>query len=172
MNDSLWASVAHALNALSPLFLAALSWLSIQVASFINTRVKNEKVRAGLQRLDDAVFTAVREVEQVLVVSLKTASDDGTLTAAERAEVKDAAIKAVRSYMGAKGWVELGSVLGLSNDELERALAARVEGAVYDLRAHPARVLSNVLRSAFGRSGAPNQSAPVAGNGATTNGAA
>jgi len=171
MNDSLWASVAHALNALSPLFLAALSWLSIQVASFINTRVKNEKVRAALQRLDDAVFTAVREVEQVLVASLKSASDDGTLTTAERAEVKDAAIKAVRAYMGAKGWTELGSVLGLSSDELERALAARVEGAVYDLRAHPARVLSNVLKSAFsgGAPGVAQVPAPV--NGSSTNGA-
>jgi len=170
MNDSLWAAAARAADALSPIFLAVLSWLSIQIAAFINTRVKNEKVRAGLQRLDDAVFTAVREVEQVLVVSLKTASADGTLTATERVEVKDAALQAVRGYFGSKGWLELGSVLGLSSDELERALAARVEGAVYDLRAHPARVLNNVLRSALS-SGFASQPAPAAVNGAPKNGA-
>lgn len=164
--------MARALDALSPIFLAALSWLSIQIASFVNARVKNEKVRAGLQRLDDAVFTAVREVEQVLVTSLKTASADGTLTAAERAEVKDAAIKAVRGYMGAKGWLELGSVLGLSNDELERSLAARVEGAVYDLRAHPSRVLSNALRNAFSGGVSAPRWPPAPASGSTTNGAA
>jgi hypothetical protein len=162
MNDSLWAAFARAIDALSPVFLAALSWLAIRIAALINTRVKGEKVRAVLHRLDDAVFTAVREVEQVLVVSLKTASADGSLTEAERAEVKDAATKAVRGYVGAKGWLEFGAVLGLSNDELERVLAARVEAAVYDLRGHPARVLSNVLRTAFSTGTAPP---PHAANG-------
>ena len=169
MTDSLWTVFARAIAALSPVVLAALSWLSFQIAAFINTRVKNEKRRAALQRLDEAVFVAVREVEQVLVVSLKNASVDGALTQAERAEVKGAAANAVRAYLGAKGWSELGSLLGLSDDELERVLAARVEAAVYDLREHPARVMSNVLRAAFKTS---NGAGRAAHNSNGSNGAA
>ena len=155
MSDSLLMAFGRVIGALAPIFLAVLSWLAIRVAALINARVKAERVRSALHRLDDAVFTAVREVEQVLVVSLKTASADGSLTDAERAEVKGAAIDAVRKYVGAKGWLQVGTVLGLSTDELERVLAARVETAVYDLRGHPARGLSNVLRKALGSHAAP-----------------
>ena len=62
--------------------------------------------------------------------------------------------------MGAKGWLEVGTVLGLSASELERVLAARVEAAVYDLLGHPARVLSNVLSAALrNRAGTPSHGA-------------
>jgi hypothetical protein len=149
MSEGLWAVVARAIDALSPVLLAAFSWLSFQLAAYLNARVKNEKHRAALRRLDETVFVAVREVEQRLVATLKTASADGTLTQAEGAEVKSAASNAVRAYLGVKGWLELSSALGLSEHELEGVLAARVEAAVYDLRAHPARVVSTALRAAF-----------------------
>jgi hypothetical protein len=164
MSEGLWAVVGRALDALSPVLLAAFSWLSLQLAGYVSARVKNEKHRAALRRLDETVLVAVREVEQVLVVSLKTASADGTLTQAERGEVKNAAANAVRVYLGAKGWLELGIALGLSTHELERVLSARVEAAVYDLRSHPARVMNNVLRAAFKASNGvgtgPHGSAP------------
>jgi len=149
MNDTLWTVIGRAIDVLSPVLLAAFSWLSFQVAAYVSARVKNEKHLAALQRLDETVFVAVREVEQVLVVALKTASADGTLTRAERSDVKVAAANAVRAYLGAKGWHELGLALGLSQPELELVLAARVEAAVYDLRDHPARVMNNMLRAAF-----------------------
>ena len=140
MTEALWTVVGRAIDAVSPVLLAAISWLSFQVAAYVSARVKNEKHRAALRRLDETVLVAVREVEQVLVVSLKTASPHGTLTQAERADVKNAAANAVRAYLGAKGWLELGMALGLAEHELERVLAARVEAAVYDLRSRPARV--------------------------------
>ena len=142
MNDSLWADVAKALDALSPVFLAFLGWLSVQVTGLINTRVKDDRVRAMLQRLDDAVFTAVREVEQVYVTTLKLESADGVLTPIERNRAKETAVRAARTYFGSKGFIELGKVLGLSREELERVLAARVESAVFQLKAQP-RVLTD-----------------------------
>src|SRR6478736_133089 len=111
MNDTLWTVIGRAIDVLSPVLLAAFSWLSFQIAAYVSARVKNEKHRAALRRLDETVFVAVREVEQVLVASLKTGRADGTLTQAERIEVKSAAAKAVRAYLGAKGWLELGSAL-------------------------------------------------------------
>ena len=154
MTEPLWTVISHAIDALSPVLLAAFSWLSVQIAAYIDARVRNEKIRAALRRLDDGVFVAVREVEQVLVVSLKTASADGALNPEERIHVKTAAAQAVRSYFGSKGWLELGLVLGLSEPELERMLSARVEAAVYELRSQPEHALSNVLRTALKSNGA------------------
>ena len=171
MNDALWIVIGRAIDVLSPVLLAAFSWLSFQVAAYVSARVKNEKHRAALQRLDETVFVAVREVEQVLVVALKTASADGALTQAERNDVKIAAANAVRAYLGAKGWHELGSVLGLSEREFELVLAARVEAAVYDLRAHPARVMNNILRAAF-KSNSGAGADPHNPNGSASNGSA
>jgi len=161
MNDVFWAQLAKAAEALSPLLLVALSWLSLRVAALINAKVKNERLHGILARLDDAVFMAVREVEQVFVSMLKTSSDDGALTAEDRRNAKDAAVRAARSYLGARGVAELCKVLGLVDDEVERLLGARVESAVYNLRAHPTRLLSSVLRSAL----ANVQPPPGAANG-------
>jgi len=171
MTEALWTVVERAIDALSPVLLAAFSWLSFQIAAYVSARVKNEKHRVALRRLDETVLVAVREVEQVLVVSLKSASADGTLTQAERADVKSAASNAVRAYLGAKGWLELGMALGLAEHELERALAARVEAAVYDLRSHPARVMSNMMRAAF-KSNNGVDTGPHDSNGSASNGSA
>ncbi len=79
MNDTLWAHLARAVEALSPLLLAALGWLSLQVAAFINTHVRNERLRGVLARVDDAVLVAVREIEQVYVSRLKNASTEPSI---------------------------------------------------------------------------------------------
>lgn len=149
MNDTLWAHLGNALQALSPIVLAALSWLSLRVAALINTKVKTERLHGILTRLDDAVFAAVREVEQVYVSMIKTASEDGSLSAEERRQAKDAALQAARTYLGPRGLAELCKVLGMGEDDVDRVISTRVESAVYSLRAQPTRVLGSVLRSAL-----------------------
>jgi hypothetical protein len=156
----LWDLMAQSLSVLPSLFLVALSWLSIQVSDLITARARDEGVRAALARLDDAVFTAVREVEQVLVIPLKRASASGRLGIANRAAASTSAVKTARACFGAKGWPELGAALGLSSDDLERMLAARVEAAVCELHGQPARIVGNalrvVLRSARGDEAVPD----------------
>jgi hypothetical protein len=153
MNDSLWAHLAKGVEALSPLLLAALSWLSLRIAALISAKVKNERLNGVLARLDDAVFMAVREVEQIYVSMLKTGSADGVLSSDERRDAKDAAVRAARSYLGARGFAELGKVLGLVDDDVDRMLNARVEAAVFSMRSHPTRMLGSVLRSALTQAG-------------------
>jgi hypothetical protein len=130
-----WNVAAQAILALSPILLAALSWLSLHAAGLIKTKVKHENVRGTLLRLDDAVFVAVRHIQQVVVDQLKAASADGTLTTEERRQVKVATLEAVRSYVGPKGVLEICKILGLGNDDLERVLGPRVEAAVFELNA-------------------------------------
>jgi hypothetical protein len=130
-----WNVAAQAILALSLVLLAALSWLSLQAAGLIKAKVKHENVRGTLLRLDDAVFVAVRQIQQVVVDQLKAASADGTLTADERRQVKMATLEAVRSYVGPKGVLEICRIMGLKDDELERVLGPRVEAAVFELNA-------------------------------------
>ncbi len=134
-----WDLFSKTLIALSPVLLAALSWLSIRAAQLITAKVRNEYLQGMLLRLDDAIFVAIREVQQLAVEQLKTASADGSLSADDRKRVKEAALEAVRGYLGPKGLVEAGRVLGLKNGELDKVLSTRVEAAVYELN-RPARV--------------------------------
>jgi len=149
MTYFLWDLMARSLSALPSLFLVALSWLSFQLSELIAARARDERMRAMVDRLDDAVFTAVRTVEQVLVLPLKRASSGGTLGMADRATASARAVQVARACLGAKAWLDLGTTLGLSNDELERSLAARVEATVYGLRGQPARTVGNSLRAAL-----------------------
>ncbi len=121
-------------EALSPLLLAALTWVAAKAAQYIAAKVKNEYVRGVLVRLDDAVLAAVREVQQVTVEAIKAGSADGKLTPEERARVKQAAIDSVKSHLGMKGIAELAKILGLEGGAIEKLLSTRVEAAVHDLK--------------------------------------
>ena len=119
---------------LSPVLLAALTWVAAKVAQLISAKVKHEWLRGVLIRLDDAVLNATREVQQVVVNEIKAGRADGKLTAEERAQVKARAIESIRSHLGMKGLTELARVLGLEDGCLEKLLSTRVEAAVHDLR--------------------------------------
>jgi len=128
-----------ALEVLSPVLLTALAWLAAKGAQLISAKVQNEYLRGVLVRLDDAVFVAIREVEQVTVEAIKSASADGTLTSEEREKVKQAALDSVKSHLGMKGLAELARVLGLSDGTVDKLLSTRIEAAVYDLRGSSTR---------------------------------
>jgi len=122
------------LQILSPILLAALTWVAAKVAQYIQAKVKNEYLRGVLVRLDDAVLAAVREVQQVTVEAIKAGSADGKLTPDERTRVKQAAIDSVKSHLGTKGLSELAKILGLDGGAVEKLLSTRVEAAVHDLK--------------------------------------
>lgn len=132
------------LEVLSPVLLAALTWLAAKVAQLIHAKVKNEYLRGVLVRLDDAVLVAVREVHQVTVEELKAASADGKLTPDERARVKQVAVDAVKSHLGKRGLAELAKVLGLGDGLIDKLLGTRVEAAVHDLKQARANPIGGV----------------------------
>lgn len=119
---------------LSPVLIAALTWVAAKVAQLITAKVKNEYLRGVLVRLDDAVLSAVREVHQVTVEALKSARADGQLTPDERAQVKQVAVDGAKSYLGSKGLAELAKVLGLDLGGVDKLLGTRIEAAVHDLK--------------------------------------
>jgi hypothetical protein len=137
MNDAhvWWDLGGRAIIALAPVLLAALSYVSVKGAELLHARIKNEYLQGVLIRLDDAVFTAVCEVQQVVVNKLKERSEDGHLTTEDRQYVKNAALGSIREYLGPKGLALVGKVLGIPNTEVDRHLESRLEAAVFELRA-------------------------------------
>ena len=150
------------LEVLSPALLAAVTWAAAKGAQLITAKIKNETLRGILVRLDDAVLSAVREVQQVTVDAIKAASADGTLTPDEQAQVKQAAIASVKSYLGPKGIVEIAKVLGLDGIAVDALLATRVEAAVHDLKLAHASVESTDASAGAGTGGTVGVPLPLA----------
>jgi hypothetical protein len=137
-----WDLGSRAVIALAPILVAVLGYVSMKAAELLQAKVKNEYLQGILVRLDDAVFTAVCEVQQVVVDKLKSESTDGHLDATGRAHVKAAALEAVRSYLGPKGLTQVGRVLGIPSAGVDRHLESRVEAAVFELRSQKPLVLN------------------------------
>lgn len=119
---------------LSPIILITLTWLSVEIAKLINAKVKNEKARAVLIRLDDAVFMVVRELEQSTVANLKAANADRKLTDQEIVDIKKTAIDNLFKYMGAEIF-NLSEILGFKADvALRDFIKGRIEAALHTIR--------------------------------------
>ncbi len=122
------------LEILSPVLLAALTWAAAKLAQLIRAKVQNEYLKGVLVRLDDAVFTAVKDMQQTVVEQIKAASADGKITDDEKKQIKEKALAAVKSHLGTKGLAEAAAILGLGGSALEGLLSSKVEAAVHDLR--------------------------------------
>ena len=123
-----------ALQIMSPVLLAGLTWLATRLAALIRLRIENEYLRGVLVRLDDAVLTATKELEQTVVAEIKAAAADGKISPAERERIKRTAITNVKSYIGPRGIAEVGRVLGLPDAALDCLITSKLEAAVHDLR--------------------------------------
>jgi hypothetical protein len=122
------------LEILSPVLLAALTWAAAKLAQLIRAKVQNEYLKGVLVRLDDAVFTAVKGIQQSVVEQIKEASADGKITDDEKKRIKDKALTSVKSHLGTKGLAEVARILGLDGGALDGLLSSKVEAAVHDLR--------------------------------------
>jgi hypothetical protein len=122
------------LEILSPVLLAALTWAAAKLAQLIRAKVQNEYLKGVLVRRDDAVFTAVKGIQQSVVEQIKEASADGKITDDEKKRIKEKALASVRSHLGTKGLAEVARILGLDGGALDGLLSSKVEAAVHDLR--------------------------------------
>lgn len=148
-----------ALQVVAPVLMAALAWAAAKLAALVRAKVANEYLRGLLVRLDDAVLTAVKDLQQTVVAEVKAASADGKIDDVERERIKSAALANVKSYLGPKGLAVLAELLGLSEDTLERYLGSRIEAAVHDLRVVD-RAVSSPLSAAKTGAALPLASSP------------
>jgi uncharacterized protein YidB (DUF937 family) len=120
---------------LGPVFLLILTWAGTSLARYIQSKVKNEYLKNALTRLDDAVVNAVKFVQQTVVDAIRDANKDGVITDVEKANIKQKAIDAVKSYLGKKGLLEIAKILGLDDGALSALISTKIEAAVHDLKA-------------------------------------
>ena len=119
---------------LVPLTAIGVTWLGGRVGELIQAKVSNETLRGVLLRLDDAVVTAVKDLEQTIVAEAKAAASDGKISREEARRIKDKAVRQVKSYLGPDGLKELGAVLGLWELSVEDFIGSKVEASVLDLK--------------------------------------
>lgn len=146
------------LEILSPVLLAALTWAAAKLAQLIRAKVKNEYLKGVLVRLDDAVFTAVKDLQQSVVAQIKKASSDGKITDNEKKQIKERAVASVKSHIGTKGLAEAAKILGLEGGAFDSLLSSKVEAAVHDLR----RTAAIASGSSHGGASSPLAPAPAA----------
>ena len=140
-----WTLAGKAFVALSPVLLAALSWLSFKATALINQKTRSEALRTALTRLDDAAFAAAREAESVVVQKLKETMLDGVLSEQDRREVRDATVDSIRRQLGLRGIVETSKALGLTDPEMNQFLATRAQSAAHELK----RMNGAAVRSSY-----------------------
>jgi len=123
---------------LLPVLIAALSWGAVQAAVWLKAKTKSAYLCGMIDRINDAVMTAVKAAEQVTVAALREASADGEITEEEKAAIKAKVLAEVKSHLGAKGLTEIGKILGISDGALSALLGSKIEAAVLDLKARSA----------------------------------
>ena len=98
------------------------------------TSVQGERLRAALLRLEDAVVTAVKDIEQTLAAEYRALASDGKLSREDRRRLKEIAVRRVKTFLGSTGLKELGSVLDVWELSVEDLIGAKVEATILDMK--------------------------------------
>lgn len=122
------------LAVLMPVLTGLAGWLAFRGAGLLKAHVEGKRQADALTRLDHAVTSAVRGVEQARASKLPREAGRGTLSPADAAMAKAAAVAGARLYLGAHGWTLLQEVFGLDAAQLEDVIRQRVESALYELK--------------------------------------
>ena len=127
-------------EALAPVVLAIVTWLSARLTAGIRATVENRHAERILTRLNASVLDAVEAVHQQTVELIGRAREPGSpggdkLTQSEVDKLRDAALAYVRSFWGPKGLAELAKVLGYDamssvGGPIDTALKAKIEATV------------------------------------------
>ncbi len=121
-----WSTVAYqAFALLSTVLSLGLTWLGVAARQLMVAKTKSEV--AG--RATDFAFGVVQEINQTVAAQIREASADGVITAAEKAQIKEAALGVLKSRVGAKGIAEIKQVLGYPPSEIDGFLGGLIEAA-------------------------------------------
>lgn len=115
------------------LLVAVVTYLAAQATAWVRAHTKNALALGFMDRLSEEVEKGVAAIEQTMVAQLKPA-DGGTLSPADAARVKQAAVDLVLANLGGDKWIaEAKKVLGEA--DIKAFLESRIEAAVHQLGA-------------------------------------
>lgn len=122
-----------AIEALTPVLLAVVSWLGYQASQLISTKVKNGRAKAVLNRLAEATTTTVSALQQTVVAAMKEKAADGKLTPEEVEELKELALDEIVKHLGGDtGAAKQAKALGLDMEAFESMIETKVEASIAD----------------------------------------
>lgn len=119
-------------EALSPVILLLVTWLSAELQKLISTKVKNAQLQAALLHLQESVIHTVAELEQTLVAAIRLANADGKITDEEKANLAKVALESVKNQLGTNNIAVIQSVLGVL--DIDKFITTRIESEVMRLR--------------------------------------
>jgi hypothetical protein len=123
MTDFMNNASKEIIELVGSLVLAILGWLGVRATAWVNAHTHNAYVLGAFARLNEAVTTSVRALEQTVIKD--TANG---LNAAARATLKADCLAMVKALLGPKGLQALVSIVGL--DQLDILLSNKIEATV------------------------------------------
>lgn len=109
--------------ALATLLTALASWGVAILVNWLNSKIKNEKVRAAIENTRDIITAAVAETSQKFVDDLKKTGD---FSEALKAEAYEKTLANVRNQLTAEAEMLIKS----TTNDVEAWIAAEIEKAV------------------------------------------
>jgi len=137
IRPALVSLLVSAVIALIGIASIAIVQLKGKATAWLGSLSDDRRWDAAIGKLDEATTAAVQAVEQSVVGSLKSVDPVGSLSPAQAAEARDAAIAAAKLHLGPAVWREIMSSLKLEPGELEELMRTRIEAAVHKMRAEP-----------------------------------
>lgn len=136
MSDFLASIMPHLLEAFGIVLASIVSFVAMRLSKFISSRVKNEDLKTGLLAINNAIWTAVREVEQTGRKELLKAQEDGEISEEEVSEIKQrlksTAMSRAKEIGGDHGITLLKTVIG--NIDIDKYIDSRIEAEIHELR--------------------------------------
>jgi hypothetical protein len=126
--------IASLIDLALPALVTGIIWGITKVASYFKAKTNIEYVQGAIGRLNEAVVTAVREVEQTIKAELVKKRADGKITPDDARDIKAAAIAAAKSYLGAKGIAEIIKVLGIDASLVDKLVGGKIEQVLSELK--------------------------------------
>lgn len=141
--EGLWgAFVAYVAPPLATALASLAAWALYRLSTYVQSRTRNERVRAIEERVFGAVAVAVRDIEQRVRPTIKQVGADGRVTSEEAARLRAEAWAAVRAQLGQLGWADLLELFGGDTMQAHRYIERAIEAEVLELPARappPAR---------------------------------
>lgn len=105
---------------------SVVSWVGFEIAKYVRTKTKNEKINNALAAVTDTVESVVAELDETVVRELKKASSDGRISSGDALKIKTEAVESVKKQL--PGVVK--SAVSMSAETLDLFIKTRIERAV------------------------------------------
>lgn len=114
-------------SAIGTVVTALVSWGVSRLIAWLNTKIKDEKMRTHASNLIQIIYSAVQAIQQTFVDALK---DDGKFDEKEQKEAKEKCVQIVMSQLTP----ELKSYITENFGDIQAYISNQIEAVIYNLK--------------------------------------